>query len=215
MLKQDRPLFDSCFNVFKDAQARVFRQDASAAYEELKILYKLDQAQDEQTILNAKAIMRSRQLLFVLIVLVLTGIFTVMLMIRHVRLKNAYRVLFRMNVEESKHCTKQLAGKQEESDSGVYRFKEIITRIESEKMYLDLKLTNQSFGDDQIDLRTYLGCRVELSGYDIERQLLMIRALVYVGFYIESCDMRGLLAGVYPLRVRIADATVVSPRKIE
>ena len=156
MKRGDQALFDTCVEKFSTQQGKVFRMDSDAAYEQIATLYGLDKAREKQVRLEAAVVLRNRQLFFVIMLLIVAAFGIGVIAQQNRRLREAYRVMFRLNVENEREKAKEVehaeknhtstSEREEDNKEAIASFKiykELMKLLEQEKLYLDPDLTIQ------------------------------------------------------------------------
>ena len=147
MITQRREVFEDAFLQFKTYHEQKFSVESVAAYEETKVLYELEKEKEKQAALKVKMELRNKQFFYTVVVLLILFAASVLLYNQHLRLKNAFNALFRLNLEQSRakpQPTQENTFQQESAtekkaeslaDSHVEVFQEIIAFLETDKRF--------------------------------------------------------------------------------
>jgi len=100
MHTQRKALFEDALEKFKTHHEQQFSLESVAALEEMMVLYELDKERAKQFELNSKMELRNKQFWFVVILLLVLFTAAGIMLNQYLRLKSAYSVLFRLNIEQ-------------------------------------------------------------------------------------------------------------------
>jgi AraC-like DNA-binding protein len=147
MITQRREIFEDAFQQFKTYHEQKFSVESVTAYEEMKVLYELEKEKEKQAALRIKMELRNKQFFYTIAVLLILLAASALLYNQHLRLKNAFNALFRLNLEQSRakpQPTPEKTSQQESAiekktespaDTHVEVFQEIIAFLETDKRF--------------------------------------------------------------------------------